>query len=313
MAGYRFWNPLRIATQRHLQSALNALGYLVRAPLGTLMTLGVIAIAFALPCGLYLMLDNLQQLGTSWDRGPSLSVYLRHNTSEARGREFATELASDPRIAATRYLSRQRALEEFRALSGLGDILEALGDNPLPAVIQVDVRENLYDPTTLEQLHSAITAHSEVEMAQLDLQWLQRLQALIALAQRSIELLGGLLFLAVFMIVGNTIRLEILKRQHEIEVFKLVGASDAFVRRPFLYTGFWLGLGGGLLAWLLIALSTGLLEQPVQRLAGLYQSPFQLRGISGSMTLLLLMVASLSGIAGAWVSVTQQLRRIQPS
>ncbi|HSJ49352.1 MAG TPA: permease-like cell division protein FtsX [Gammaproteobacteria bacterium] len=306
------WGWIRGWLLRHAQTALSSLGRLYRAPAASLMTAAVIGIALALPAGLYLLVDNLRDLGQRWDGNASLSLFLQQDLPENRARQLAETLRGWPEIGAVQFISPEDALAEFRALSGFGDALDALDDNPLPAVLTVRPAISQVEAEQIGQLQEKLAALPEVDQAQLDLQWVQRFAAMLQIVQRGILLVGGLLALAVLLIVGNTIRLDIFNRREEIEVSKLIGATNAFIRRPFLYSGLWYGLLGAALAWLLVVLAFWQLRGPVRQLAGLYQSEFALATFGFGTTLALLLLGILLGLAGSWLAVGRHLSAIQP-
>ncbi len=298
---------------RHLQVALASLGRLIRTPLSTLMTTLVIGIALALPAGLYLLLGNVQTLSGNWDGAASISLFLKQETSEEQAQSLATSLQEDPAIAQVKSVSRHEALEEFRQLSGFAGVVDSLEENPLPALLIVEPAAAHAEPILAEALLERLRKHNEVEFAQLDLQWVRRFHAITEIARRGVIILASLLGLSVLLIVGNTIRLEIQNRHAEIEITKLIGGTNAFIRRPFLYNGAWYGLFGGISAWLMVSISLLLLDNPVEQLAGLYQSGFQLSGINFSTLILLLGGSTLLGLAGSWIAVGRHLNEIEPS
>lgn len=295
----------------HGQVAADSLRRLLAQPVSSVMTWLVIGIALALPASLYVGLVNMQTLGDAWDSSARLSLYLKLDVSDARARELAAELEHDAALIAVAYTDRATALAEFKAISGFGDLLEGLDDNPLPALITVEPRPGL-SAENLAGLQQRLAGITEVDSVQLDLEWVQRLYALVRLGQRLAVTLAGLLALGVILVIGNTIRLAIESRREEIVVIKLVGGTDAFVRRPFLYTGLWYGLGGGLCAWLVVGLSLWVMSDPVARLAGLYGSDFSLDGLGISATLLLWLAGAALGLAGAWLAVARHLGDIEP-
>lgn len=303
----------RVHLLRHLQVFFYSLGQLARAPLASLMTAAVIGIALALPAGLHVLLDNVQQLTGGWDSASRISLFLKRNVGDERARRLAATLRRLPQVAAVDYLPREKALAEFERLSGFGDALKALDENPLPPVLIVTPAPAAATPEAAERLLTHLKQYGPVELAQLDMQWVKRLYVIMALVRRGVLVLGLLLGLAVLLVVGNTIRLAIQNRRQEIVVMKLVGGSDAFIRRPFLYTGFWYGLFGGLIAALLVSLALWTLAGPVERLAGLYQSPFRLAGLGGGELLTLLATGIGLGLAGSWLAVGRHLREIEPA
>lgn len=303
---------VRVYLARHVQMALNSLGRLYRAPLASLMTAAVIGIALALPSGLYLLTGNLQRLTTQWDGGAGLSLFLRHDVTLTRAEALADRLRGWPEVGELQLITPEQALGEFRKLSGFGDTLEALDENPLPAVLAIRLADGATGAAAASDLAQRLQALPEVDLAQLDLQWVKRFNAIVAIVERSIWVLAGLLGLAVLLVTGNTIRLEIQNRREEIEITKLIGATGAFIRRPFLYSGVWYGLCGALLAALLVELAFLQLDDPVRRLAGLYQSGFRLQALSLGDTLGLLMAGALLGLLGAWLAVGRHLSAIEP-
>lgn len=303
---------LHVYLLRHLQVSLNSLGRLYRAPLASLMTAAVIGIALALPAGLYVLTGNLQRLSTQWDGGTNLSLFLRHDISVAQAGALADKLRQWPDIEQLRLITPGEALQEFRQLSGFGDTLDVLDENPLPPVLAIQPVVGAADADAAAGLLRRLQDLPEVDLAQLDLQWVKRFNAIVDIVQRSIWVLASLLGLAVLLITGNTIRLEIQNRREEIEITKLIGATGAFIRRPFLYSGLWYGLGGALLAAVLVELALLQLNSPVRQLAGLYESSFRLQMLSASEALGLLLAGGLLGLIGAWLAVGRHLSAIEP-
>jgi len=303
----------QIWLQRHAQVLLSSLGRLVRLPLSTLMTSAVIGIALALPVGLHLVIHNLQQLSGGWEQSAGISLFLKQEIDDNRAAELADKLRRHQRIGSIRLIGKAEAMQEFRHQSGFGEALEALDQNPLPALLEIQPKAEFSDARNAQRLVEELRLLPEAALVQLDLQWVKRLQALARIAQRGVLVLASLLGLAVLLVVGNTIRLEIQNRQSEIEISKLIGATDSFIRRPFLYTGIWYGLFGGVLAWLLVSLSIGLLSGPVSGLAGLYQSGFRLSSLDAGETLLLLAGSAGLGLGGSWLAVARHLTRVEPN
>ncbi len=296
----------------HLQVLLSSLGRIWRAPFASLMTVSVIAIALALPTGFYILLKNAQQLSGGWDGAARISLYLSKDTSETEASALAKRLQLLKNVEKLRLVSREQALEEFKALSGFDAALDALDENPLPTVIVITPSIDPENPQTVEALLDAAKQEPAVESAQLDLQWVKRLYTIMHLVQRGLLIIAAMLGIAVILVIGNTIRLDIQSRRTEIEVNKLIGATNAFIRRPFLYTGFWYGLLGGILAWFLVTSGFGLLRGPAQQLAGLYDSNFALLSMTISSSLVLLALAVSLGYLGSWLAVGRHLRDIEP-
>ncbi|MDH3589759.1 MAG: permease-like cell division protein FtsX [Gammaproteobacteria bacterium] len=298
---------------RHLQTMTGALGRLWRQPLANMMTVAVIGIALALPTGLYLLVENGRALSGNWDSAADVSVYLRDGTDTARVSALAGELRDWPEISAVDIIPADDALLEFAELSGFGQALDALDKNPLPDTLVVTPAADYSDPETLAGLGDALGLVAEVELVQIDTDWVKRFNAILELIRRTVGLSAFLLALAVMLIVGNTIRLDIENRRTEIEVTKLVGGSDAFVRRPFLYGGFWYGLGGGLLALALTEVSLLMLRNPAAKLAGLYGSSYSLTGLGFRGIAVLVGGSALLGWTGSWIATTRHLRDIEPT
>jgi cell division transport system permease protein len=303
----------RTFLQRHAQVALDSLGRLYRNGIASLMTAAVIGIALAMPTGLFLLLDNLQHLSGSWEGQASLSVFLKPEIDSDTARQLADNLAAWPEISAVRLITPQQALQEFSEHSGFADVLGLLEDNPLPVVLIVTPAANQADPALAGALQGRLAALPETDLAQLDLQWVQRLAAILDIARRGIMVISVLLALAVLLVVGNTIRLEIQNRREEILVTKLIGATNAFVRRPFLYSGAWFGIFGALLAWLLVETGFWLLSGPVGTLMGLYQSEFTLETLPLVLLGLLTLTGVLLGLLGSWLAVGRHLNAIEPT
>ena len=296
--------------EHHRDVAMESLHRLLATPLPTLMTVLVIAISLALPAGLYVLLKNAQVVSEDWDGSAQISLFLRKDTTEDQGRKLANDLAKRGDVKRTEYISRDQALKEFQQQSGLGNILNELGENPLPAVIVVYPAQN--DLKEARQLRNDLAAMGQVDIAQLDAQWVQRLYALLELGQRLVVALSLGLGLAVLLVIVNTIRLSIENRRDEIVIVKLVGGTDAYVRRPFLYTGFWYGLGGCLVALILIQSLLLWLDGPVQVIADLYRSQFSLSGLGFGPSLVMLVGSILIGLLGARLAVSRHLRAIEP-
>jgi cell division transport system permease protein len=298
---------------RHAQTLVGSLGRIVGHPFATLMTMGVVAIALALPLLLNVFLANGRTVIGSWNDAFDLSVYMDKKVDSARATGLAKQLRQRDDVAAVRVIPADQALAEFRDESGFGKALDALSDNPLPDTLVVTPTLLASTPQGTEALKTAIAAMADVHAVQLDTEWVKRLHAMLDILRRVVLLTACLLGAGVVLIVGNTIRLDILNRRAEIEVMKLVGASDGFARRPFLYSGIWYGLGGGLMALAVVAIAVAVLARPVDELAKLYGSPFHLQGLS------LPLGASVLGLAvglswfGSWLAATRHIRGIDPT
>lgn len=297
--------------QHHRLSAADSLMRVLDSPGSSVLTWLVIGIALALPVGLNVALDNVSQVSAGWDSPAQISLFLQGEVSPDRLRELEGELGARQDVSKTRVISREEALDEFRSLSGFADILASLQQNPLPDLILVTPDAALDGPA-VSALRVELQGNSDVAEAVLDMEWLQRLNSLMELSRRLVLAIGGMLVVGVMLILGNTIRLAIENRRDEIVIVKLVGGSNGFVRRPFLYTGLWYGVGGGVLAALLVSVALWSLEKPISDLAMLYESAFQLSGLGVMGSLNLVILGGLLGLAGAWLAVSRHLARIQP-
>ncbi|MEQ8798445.1 MAG: permease-like cell division protein FtsX [Salinisphaeraceae bacterium] len=302
--------PTRLA-QQHARDLIDSLGRLYRTPVASLLTACVIGITLALPGGLRLLLTQLDALSYQWQDTVQASLFLNAEVDAERGRALATSLAERDDIASTRFISREEALAEFRQLSGFGEAIDAMADNPLPAVITLQPSPDL-DADGVSGLIDALGERPEVDQARLDQAWLKRLYAVLDVARRAVGLIAVLLAFAVVFIVGNTIRLDIENRREEIAIMKLLGAPDGFVRRPFLYSGFWYGLGGGLLAWLLLSICLLALSGPVERLVSLYGNDGGMAWLSWRESGFLILSGVLLGWLGSAWTVGRHLRAIEP-
>ena len=298
---------------RHIQVFFYSLGQLSRAPISTLMTCMVIGIALALPAGLHTLLKNAQQLSGGWESTAQVSVFLKKKIREEQVLKLKSDIQRWPNVTSVRYISRKQALKEFQALSGFGDALKALKSNPLPSVLIVKPKlSSSKNELATQQLLDKLRSLRQTDKAQLDMKWVRRLYAIMNIVERGVLILGFLLALAVLLVVGNTIRLAIQNRRKEIVVMKLIGGTDAFIRRPFLYTGFWYGLFGGIIAWLLVSFTMLSISNPIEKLTTLYQNQFELNHMSFVTTLTLLVLSICLGLVGSWFAVGRHLRDIEP-
>ncbi|NQX89788.1 MAG: ABC transporter permease [Halioglobus sp.] len=298
---YRGW------LQHHRLSAADSLLRVLQSLGASLLTWLVIGIALALPTGLSVALDNISQVSEGWQAPAQISLFLQDDLADERVRQLASELKAREDIADTQLITRADALAEFSTLSGFADVLASLEENPLPHLILVNPRHD--EASALRQELQGLPAVAE---AVLDMEWLQRLNSIMALGRRLVMAIGVMLVAGVLLILGNTIKLAIESRRDEIVIVKLVGGSNAFVRRPFLYTGFWYGVGGGALAGLLVSSALWFLEEPISELVLLYESAFRLTGLGIMGALNLIILGGLLGLTGAWLAVSRHLARIEP-
>lgn len=296
--------------QHHKTSGITSLQRLFNTPWQSFLTCLVIAIAMALPALLFITLTNVQTQTQQWDQPAQISVYLHHDAKQRAIDQLNSTLSESSYTDTVIFVSAEEGLRQFQAVSGFGDILDSLDDNPLPSVLVITLSR--VDLLVLEDFINEIRANPIVESVQLDFEWLSKLAQLIRLGERIVTALSLIFGLAVVLVIGNIIRLAIASRVDEIVITKLVGGTDAFVRRPFLYTGIWYGAGGSLLALVIVGIAQLWLTEPISQLAQLYESQLHISGLSFSQSLLLVLSACLLGSLGAWLAVSRHLSEIKP-
>lgn len=295
----------------HRRSALRSIQDLLRNPSATLMTLLVIGITLALPASLLSLLQVSNSVAGNQPHIPSLSMFLKPGIIDEKALTLAATMEQKLEIERVELLTSADAMEEFREYSGFGNALDALQENPLPNVLLVHLADGI-DRIALDNLVGELRSLPVTDTIDYDQGWIERLQAITDAIRRAIQAIGIGLALAVMLIIGNTIRLEILNRKQEIEVSRLVGGSDAFIRRPFLYTGLAYGLFGALLAWLLVALLLLIVSGPLGRLAHLYDAEISVAFFGAQALVILIPVGVILGLAGAWLAVSRHLVAIRP-
>ena len=293
---------------RHLQQAVGSLGDLWRTPFTSIMTVFVLGISLALPATLHLFVKNAQQVSEQWDSASQITLFLKLSINDKSAQNLVKRLKLYPEVSDVHYISAKQALKEFKILSGFGQSLEYLEKNPLPATILVTPTKHASQPSAANELLEKLTQEREV-----DLEWLTRLEAIALLIKDIVNGVALLLCVSVILIVGNTIRLAILSQRDAIAIMKLVGATDSFIQRPFLYCGVWYGIFGGLLSWLAVSLLAQYLTHAIGKLTDLYQSEFQLQGLAFSEALMLIAFAVLLGLVGSYISVRKHIRAIEPN
>lgn len=301
-----------VRPRHYLETAWLALRRLLAAPAAAAMTVLAIGIALALPATLYVAVKNLQQVSEGWGDSAQISLFLRQDMSAQDIRGTRAHIEAMNGVRDVRHMTSGAALQEFQSLSGLEDLDEVLAGNPFPEVLLVVPEADYATPVGVAPLLHQLRALPQVELAQLDMAWLERWHALMTLGQRAVWLLAVLLALGVVLVVGNTIRLAVQNRRDEIAVQKLIGATDRFIRRPFLYGGGWYGVCGAVVAWLLVYMAVMALQGPVLRLVQLYGSSYRVEALGIGGALLLLVAGGMLGLAGARLAVGRHLRDIEP-
>lgn len=298
--------------QLHKSALIGSLLRLIAAPFASTMAVTVMAIAIALSGSFYVLVNNAQQLVNTFQDGKQISLFLHQKVSDQQARQLVQELQKNEAIEKVILISKQQALVEFQQYSGFGAALNALEANPLPAVLQVYPKDSLSEAYQLQKLLTDMQNQNMVDFAQMDMDWVARLQSMMQVFSRIVVLLSGLLALAVVFITGNTIRSELQARHDEVVVTKLVGGTNTFICLPFLYAGFWYGFISGILAWGIITLMLVMINGPIEQLSLLYQSQFTLHFMSFSESALLVLAASVLGVIGAFAVASHQLRLLKP-
>lgn len=293
---------------QHLRSLVTTFVHARRKPAAVVVSAGVIGIALALPSGLYLTLYNLNTVAARWGANPQISVFLDPAASLLRAGEVARQFEGDKRFTSVTLIDRAQALADFRESSGLAGMIDELPQNPLPHILVLDLAADVAGDVVGVALAEELRSLPDVSEAQLDITWVRRLQAITAATARVITVVAVILGFGVVLIVGNTIRIGIYGLSEEIEVARLFGATDAFIRRPFLYSGSFQGLSGGLVACAIVLFCTTALRGPIDRLSALYASTFTLQGLSAKGIAVMLAVGAALGWGGAWLAVTMYLR-----
>jgi cell division transport system permease protein len=299
--------------RRHSYSFFSSLGVLLQHRIGTLMTVLVLGIAMFLPLGLYTTLSNFEGMNLRQDEWSAVTVFFMTGTTQDEVQRVANEIEERLQPESVVIISPAQGMADFREASGFGESLDMLEENPLPWVMQVSPKAGTTEQIKerVEGLTGFLQSIESVEVSQFDYKWLQRLGRLIELGEAVVLVLVLLFGLAVIVVVANTIRLDVASHAEEIEILALVGAGNAFVRQPFLYTGLWYGLMGGVLAVVLLGLVVLYLGRPLELLLETYGAEFSLHGLGGYNVLWILMSGGFLGWLGAWISVQRYLRRLK--
>ena len=310
--GQRLIELFKAYLLNHAHGLFSSLGRLSRTPFTSVMTILVLAVAISLAGCFYIIVANIQQLTGNLQASNQMSLFLKEHVTESAAQKLSEQLKQNANIESIKFINKTQAMNEFKANSGFGEALNALESNPLPHVIQVLPKHVLDNREALDQLMAEFKQIPQVELVQVDMQWVERLQAIMLIASRGVMVVSVLLGFAVTFITGNTIRLELQNRQDEVYISKLVGATHAFIQRPFLYTGFWLGFIAGFSAWLIVTVMLLILETPVEKLSALYSGSFELLFLSFGEFILLLVMTSALAVLGSWIVLHYQLRQIKP-
>lgn len=311
VAPVRSASAFSIWLSRHASTSIGSLGRLARQPVASFMIVLVIAVTLALPAAINVIVKNAQSISGNWDNALDFSVYLHQEQSISEAEGLARLIAQRADVQSVELITAAEALAEFKQQSGFGDALDQLAENPLPHTLIVRPSPG-NTSASMTLLQEELANLPETELVQVDTEWVQRFHAILDIVRQAIAIGSALLGIAIIVIIGNTIRLDIENRRDEIEVTKLIGASDAFVRRPFLWTGFWYGLFGGSVALLLVQYGLYLLKEPVTRLAGLYQGNITVVSLGLVESGAIVGGAVFLGLFGSWFTAARHMRRIEP-
>lgn len=296
---------------RHVGTAGTAFTKILRQPFASLMIVLVIAITLALPAALNLLVKNAAAVSGNWDNALDFSVFLDRSLGESEAAGLARLIEQRADVDSVQFISADDALADFKSKSGFGEALDQLSHNPLPHTLVVRP-SGANTSQSMILLREELENLPETERVQVDTEWVQRFHAILEIVRQVLLIGAVLLGSAIIVIIGNTIRLDIQNRREEIEVTKLIGAPNAFVRRPFLWSGFWYGLLGGLLAIGLVRYGMFLLEPLIARLAGAYRSGISVLAFEAAEVGIILGVGVGLGLVGSWVAVARHMRRIEP-
>jgi cell division transport system permease protein len=295
---------------QHGRAVTGTLARFARTPLASQLNFLVVGIALSLPAGLYVIIDNVRAASPQAGSEPQVSAFMALDATKAETAQIEARLKQNPRVQKFRSVPRDQALRQLKQASGLADIVDSLPENPLPDAFVINARDSA--PAALEALRDEIRQWPRVAHVQLDSAWARRLDAGLRLAQLAVVVLAALLAVALVAVTFNTIRLQVMTQRDEIEVTKLIGATDGFIRRPFLYFGTLQGLAGGLVAWLIVTAGGYLLNRNLGELSHVYATLLQLRYLSPVAAGALLVFAAALGWLGAWLAVRRHLATIEP-
>jgi len=297
----------------NFRQIVTSLGEIWRTPVASTMTILVMGLSLTLPATLHIIVKNVQSVNVEWESASEISLFLNDNLSEQQIASAIRRISAYDEVEELRYISKQDAIEEFKQLSGFGQALSYLESNPLPASFIVTPTSHFRQAEAAKNLLLKLEKEREVDFGKLDIDWLTRLNAIVTMLEESVITVALLLLVSVVLIIGNTIRLSIISRREEIEVMKLVGATEAFIQRPFVYTGIWYGLMGGFVAFIVVTMVIWWMQSALVDISGLYMTDFEIQGLTFGEFGLLMLVASLLGFSGAFWSVHRHIKEIEPS
>lgn len=300
--------PIRAWLHQQRNAVRFSLNRLWFNPVSTWITLAAIAIALSLPTSLHLLLNNMQTLTDDKREVPTITLFMKQSINEQRTKDRAELLKELPEVSDVQVITREQAIEDFKQIGGFAETLETLPENPLPHVLILTPKLSfLNTDEAVTKFSDKLNAYPEVDNIQVDIEWIKKLRSILNIADRIVLVVSVLLGLTMLLVIGNTIRLDIENRKEEITVTRLIGATNTYIRRPFILGGFWLGLFGGVISLVIVHFALLFLIAPVNDLAQEYGSNFTLHGIDFTMTLQILVLSSVLGTVGAWLAVSQYL------
>lgn len=296
--------------QSHGESAASTLKEFALHPIATLLTMSIFAVIMSLPVALYWATVNVSQWIDPWADSGEMTVFMHKGVAMAQVEEIAGRLQQNPDVAKVTIITPEQALKEFNAFSGMQDVVTALGENPLPAVLLVVPKS--FDELTISKLDAIFKADPRIEQFQFDTAWVTRLQSLVSLVEKATFVIAMLLGAGLLLVTAHSVRTTVLARACEITIAKWVGAPDSFVRRPFLYAGFWLGGIGSVMGLLLVSISFALVSPALNRVLESYGSQWQAHWLPWGLQLEIIALCALLGVAGAWIATTHYLYGVRP-
>jgi cell division transport system permease protein len=304
------WSKKKVGL--HQLAMMNSFGWMLERPLSSVMTVIVIAIVLALPGSFWIISTNLKHIANDWNQSGHISLYLNANLSQDKLNSALAEVSLVPGVGKASLISSEEGMALMQLQEGMHDIMRYLPDNPLPAVIDVTPSKDVNTPKEMARLYKKLDALPSVLEAQMDMDWLTKLHSLILFVRSIGNTLLVILGIAVMVIIGNTLRLTIQSHKEEVEVLKLVGATDSFIMRPFLYAGLAYAVLGGLIAVVIVNLFTLKISHGVNTLAKIYDMHFPVNGLNIIQVLIILGFAAILGLVGAMLSIKRQLAHIEP-
>ena len=296
--------------QHHIDCAKKSLTRLLTSPFSFIITILMISVAFIIPAAVYVLFGSADNLAKHWSNDKQITLFLRTDTTLQQVQILRDKLAARPDIANAEVIDKKQALEDFKQQTNLGAITDSLPSNPIPHLIIANPKENITELASLQKLQTDLRNLPQVDFVQFDLIWVQRVQITLEILFRLLWIITIILLAAVGLIIANVIRWEVASRHEELEIIRLVGGTDAYVRRPFLYSGFWLGFIGAGFAVIIVKISGWLINHSIDRLAKLYDSDIQLLSLPISLMTLMLFLGGVFGAAGAWLAVNQKLQSL---